>query len=101
MLNPKLEKNLSILNNMEQREVTLLNMIKQKNIDEYVNDASPEIQYDKYVSKGEFGSFYRFNFDSSNFKSSLIGKLYDKYNFQNVKFENASSEAKEAASDIF
>jgi putative ABC transport system permease protein len=74
---------------------------KAKNIDEYVNDASPEIQYDKYVSKGEFGAFYRFNFDSPNFKSSLIGKLYDKYNFQNVKFENASSEAKEAASDVF
>jgi putative ABC transport system permease protein len=72
-----------------------------KNIDEYINDASTKKQYEDFVARGEFGAFYKFNFDSVNFKTSLIGKLYEKYNFQNIKFDDAASEAKEVASNIF
>ncbi|QEH61781.1 putative ABC transport system permease protein [Spiroplasma chinense] len=35
------------------------------------------------VKSGEFGRFYRFNFDNAYFKNSLIGKLYQKNNYFN------------------
>lgn len=51
---------------------------------------------------GEFGRFFRFNFDSINFKNSLIGKLYEKYNhFQVEQNQQLSNDAIKAATSIF
>ncbi|WP_339021123.1 ABC transporter permease [Spiroplasma endosymbiont of Atherix ibis] len=51
------------------------------------------------VKKAEFGDLFRFNLNSDNFKKSLIGKLYEKYNnFDNQKL---SKEAQKAALNIF
>jgi putative ABC transport system permease protein len=72
-----------------------------KNIDEYINDASTKKQYEDFVARGEFGAFYKFNFDSVNFKTSLIGKLYEKYNFQNIKFDDACKWSKRSCFKYF
>jgi putative ABC transport system permease protein len=72
-----------------------------KNIDEYINDASTKKQYEDFVARGEFGAFYKFNFDSVNFKTSLIGKLYEKYNFQNIKFDDACKWSKRSCIKYF
>ncbi|ARU91308.1 hypothetical protein SCLARK_00645 [Spiroplasma clarkii] len=52
----------------------------------------------KTVASGEFGRFYRFNFESKFFKNSLFGKLYA----QNANFQGElSSTAIAAATEIF
>ncbi|WP_157806909.1 ABC transporter permease [Spiroplasma floricola] len=51
------------------------------------------------VRKAEFGDLFRFNLDSENFKNSLIGKLYEKYN--SFRDEKLSKEGEKTALDIF
>ncbi|WP_339034020.1 ABC transporter permease [Spiroplasma endosymbiont of Cantharis rufa] len=51
------------------------------------------------VKSGEFGDLYRFNLNSEDFKKSLIGKLYSKYN--NFEDKELSQDAQKAALDIF
>jgi putative ABC transport system permease protein len=72
------------------------------NKDEIVNNFSDAKRF-AIVQSGNFGDFYRFNFESDAFQKSLIGKLYQKFNLADsaLNYENASADAKQAALSIF
>ncbi|KAF5303235.1 hypothetical protein FQR65_LT19008 [Abscondita terminalis] len=54
----------------------------------------------KIVSSGEFGDFYKFNFENIYFQNSLIGKLYEKFDLKNID-KNSDSYKIEAAVKVY
>jgi putative ABC transport system permease protein len=64
------------------------------------NEFNTQEKYE-LVQIGEFGRFYRFNFESDAFKKSLIGRLYSKFKFQTTDFSDASQSSIKAATNIF
>jgi putative ABC transport system permease protein len=76
--------------------------VEEMEQDEIVNRFSDAKRF-AVVQSGEFGDFYRFNFDSVAFQKSLIGQIYQKFNLRSgaLNYETASTETKQAALSIF
>ncbi|AUB32100.1 ABC transporter permease [Spiroplasma floricola] len=66
--------------------------------EEAITNYSDEDKIDT-VAKGAFGDFYKINFKSQYFKKSLIGQIYEKYDY--FQSNSLTSEAKESALNIF
>jgi putative ABC transport system permease protein len=76
------------------------NILKEMDPNRIVNRFDEERIY-SVVRTGEFGDFYRFNLDNADFQKSLIGRLYQKFDFTNTDYNSATIEAREAATNIF
>jgi putative ABC transport system permease protein len=76
------------------------NIVKDMDPSRIVNKFDEEKIY-SVVRSGEFGDFYRFNFENASFQKSLIGRIYQKFDFVNTDYNSATDEAKTAATNIF